>query len=346
MEQITRSSEHRKLSRALDSIKKRLYHYLAKIDIPYTHPAYAVKIGEFKSPRFASEGIEWSNMRGFELGDNVNQISKRSLQYFACGKDSARTAIQLDHVHINQWQQYSEKQLVVVLDASRSILAGLFSEKGIPTKLDNYFYTLTNLLSIAYAKKFKLSIVISSDNQCFELKCESKAGFFYQVLEKLQHIWFYSLGKIAKNEKEGFSLSAGLDYTLSLKNKALVVCISDFLDPIDDYRKALSLVFDKHHCILANISTHHERIYPVPSFFHFTYTSIPRWESARYLEHTSSEPVCNTKSSIKRWNKVQKHSIEELTKLVKAHNTTVYDFNLGNENEVFKLLCQSLSEVE
>jgi len=334
------------LASIISNIMDLLTNEIHKLAVPYTHPAFNIKMGEFRTPFNTNEGVEWSNIRQFKLDDNIKHLSKQSLPYFTNDNETFKRAYTMGLIKVNQWQQYVEKELVLVLDASRSMLSGIFMcPTSLPDKLINYFHTLTSLLSIANAKRFKLKVIIAFNGTHKELICDHKESYLGQITEHLKQIWFQSLNNYKDNMAESDALQSALSHVLLLKNKALVIVLSDFLEPITSYDFRLQQLMKKHHTILADIASKEDRDYPVPRFFHYRYSSIPRWDGARDLEKSALTPVCNTKESIKKWNSEQQQNFTALINLANANQINIYNFNLNDEDKIFHQLCKSLMEV-
>lgn len=329
-----------KLKLILQEVENKIEVTLNSLTIPYTAPSYNIKIGNFKTPYVQGEGIEWASTKSFAVGDDLKQVNTRSIKQM----DSFYHDAIMGNIQVHQWTKYAEQDLVIILDISRSILSGIFHEPGIPTKLTSFFYTLTNLLSIGFSKRFKIRILLTRNGYVRQFFALEKEHTLKSLIYEIKHAWFSSLNEYQLGESEKLCLKSGLAELVGAK-KSLVAIISDFLEPIDSYSSELDSLKSKHYLLLLDIAAPEDRCYPLPQSSDFYYENMPRWEGARDIEQYQLELRKNTKQKIEKWNQIQLYNYNHLTTITQRNKINIPNLYGLDTDENFDLIVESLRQI-
>ncbi|MBR4373013.1 MAG: DUF58 domain-containing protein [Treponema sp.] len=208
--------------------EKNLAGRASKLKIASVVLSENMRSGNFRSIN-SGQGIEFSDVREYMLGDNVRSI------------DWNVTA-RMGRAFIKQYEEDKELNVFCILDCSLSMLSGSNGKSKIRTACD-----VAALLILAALNNLGASGAIFFDSE-IRFSCQPKAGRenAMMILSKLDSLDFSSSvgGSVLAS-----AIKAG---AVMLKRRSLVFVISDFRTA--DYKSELAFLAQKHDVVAIRIN--------------------------------------------------------------------------------------------
>jgi hypothetical protein len=293
------------LSRGLSRLVRQI-----RLSLPYVVKK-GMFPGEFASSLRVVHGIERAEPRPFTMDDDPSAIDLSHISPRAF-EDLARAAV-LGELRVIESVRQVESELVVVIDLSRSMLAGCFGKDGVPrdlhlSKLGSLFYAAAVFLHLGEAARFVMRAIYVTGQGIPSDRTRSPANFSQIVMLRMQRLLerCHEAANRNSDAAEPFSLCYGLAQVLALRVPSVVVVVSDFLDPFDQYAGLLTeIAARRHHLILIDVAATEDRDCPIPhSLWDLRDSMSEVSEGARHLElGTSPRPV--TTAMAKEWNRLR-----------------------------------------
>jgi len=199
--------------------------------------------GQHKSPDFGFN-VEFSEHRRYMPGDELRHIDWKLLA-------------KSDKFYVKLYEENTSLRSYVLLDKSASMGFG----EGPLTKLEYGKYLSASLLYMLLHQRDSVGLATFSDSLGEVIHPSNKASHLHRMLSHLNEV-----------APEGeTSLPVVLkEMALSMKRRALVIIVSDFLDDTEKVLEAVShLKFLKHDVILLRILTPEEIEFPYDEYSRF-----------------------------------------------------------------------------
>ncbi len=195
--------------------------------------------GLFRAVFLVEQSYEYAEPEVFTMDDEASRIDWSRLDAFQLSNLSL--AIANEEVTARRFQEFSEYDFVLVLDASRSMMLGWWSVYGSPhaekgvldlrslteTKLYLLKYVATAFLHAARQNGFRSAVKIFGANRVKTVTSAEEPHLDETILEYLDNHFV----KMAKNDiPEEPRLVQSLREVLQHRHRCVVLCISDFLD--------------------------------------------------------------------------------------------------------------------
>ncbi|MFK4785513.1 DUF58 domain-containing protein [Fusobacterium sp. MFO224] len=197
--------------------RKELLKKIKKIDIKTSALAEELFVGEYHSC-FKGNGMEFSDIRKYELGDDVKRID---------WKTSARQR----KTYIKEYQEERELSIYVMVDISFS--------NSFASKMDLITQLVATLVFSADKNNDRFGAIFFSDNIEKVVGLGKGKNHALSIIEEILKI---------EPKSKGTDISQALNYFNKIqKRRGIVFLISDFLD--DNYDKIMKVVSRKHDLI-------------------------------------------------------------------------------------------------
>jgi hypothetical protein len=281
------------------------------------HNARAVFAGEFRSRRFVTRGMERADPRVFTLDDEPSAIALSRLpegatRYFM---EEALTG----GLRVIPAVQTVESEFVVVVDLSRSMLEGFIDprreslSRTDTAKLRALFYTVASFVHLAGRLGFRIKVMLSQGRNIFRGRATPSSGLLQSTLTRMRNRLLASHKALSENpeEREDRNTMIALRATHALRARSIVLIVSDFLDPWEEYVGGLDAILKRHVVILADVSTHLTRHFPVPGWWDFKAMGLPLREGPWHLEDGTHPRLIGIKLA-ENWNFARRADLLEL----------------------------------
>ncbi len=283
--------------------------------------------GEFRSPYRFPTGLERDVPRVFTFEDDPIHIDTRHIPP-SLVMYSLAEAILRDDIRMVQSIHRGESKIIVLVDLSRSILSGCFLGDDISSlsspggsKLQSLYFAASAYLRIAEATGFVVRVVFLHGSTPYQQPRLALRNYAQQVLFSMGQRLVDSHDRAEKSpeSREPFLLRAGLNLALAVRHRSVVVVLSDFLDPLDDYLATLAQALARHYVVLVDLATDHDREFPLPGIFDFGATRTRCRDGARHLEDGTEERILDP-DTIAVWNRARQADRTRLGSLVQRFN--------------------------
>jgi hypothetical protein len=231
--------------------------------------------GEIRSRYRAFHGLERDIPDVFRPGDDARQIDFHHLPA-TLAFYNLETAILRQELRRERFTHYSDSELIVIADLSRSMLSGCLGQGGPPAafqagdKLWGLYLAMTLFLVLGEQAGFVLRVVFARNGAGEFERAMHPREFRLLVLERMSEELVQSYARMDAHPKdqEKFSLRWGLESALDVRTRSVIVVISDFLDPWahpnDGYREHLLEAMARHHVVLVDVASARDIHWPPP----------------------------------------------------------------------------------
>ncbi|MFH1429027.1 MAG: DUF58 domain-containing protein [Candidatus Margulisiibacteriota bacterium] len=221
-------------------LPREIVSKVRQIEIRTNRAVNTVLGGEYHSV-FKGQGVEFSEVREYQIGDDVRSIDWNV---------TARTG----HPHVKKFVEERELSVMLLVDASAS---QSFGSEG-QNKREIASEIAAMLAFSAIKNNDQVGLIIFTDK--VEKYVPPKKGRQH-VLRLIREILYF------QPEGKGTNIRGALEYFyLMQKRRSVVFLISDFLD--GDFEKILKITAKKHDLIAVNITDPREEELPAGSVFH------------------------------------------------------------------------------
>jgi hypothetical protein len=301
-----------KLRRLLDSLSASMEHEVGPLVGTYFP-------GEIRSRLRVTHGLDQETSDVYRPGDEASQIDMRHLPA-TLSTHPLETVIALQQVRIKRFTHYSDTELILVLDLSLSMVTGAggasarlraggptvgdvhtgaLSEFGPPEKAEpgdklwGLYLATTLFLTLGERAGFVLRAICCNDNQAEMERAVHPRAFRFNTLNRVADtlVEAYKLAEFEPDGKEASALSSGLEAALEVRARSVVVVVSDFLDPVSQYRLLLLEVMARHHVVLIDVANWWEAAFPVPGAF---------WQGKRWLDDRNQIDAVSWRDAARR----------------------------------------------
>jgi len=323
---------HAALRRYTEALVQRIPEWCEARRASPAFTSRAVASGEFRSRRITARGMEKGEPRAFLLDDDPSDIDFGRLPPSA-GSDLLGAALR-GELRIVPSIRVIETQFVVVVDVSRSMLAGFIARRveamtaADTAKLRALFFVVAAYLHLAAGLGFRVRVVYARGTRTF---VESTGGTPRQVLlavlarMRAMLLQGHRQTELPSVRREPFTLSSALRTPLAVAMRSVVLVVSDFLDPLPGYRAALASLTARHAVLLADVATAPDRMVPLPDQHAAQAVKgllVP--ELGRHLEHDISGHALRI-GPLKAWNRERREDWDGLRTLAR-HGGAAYDY--------------------
>ena len=185
--------------------------------------------GMHRSP-YQGISVEFAQHRPYAPGDDIRHVDWKVL---------AKT----DRVYLKQYQEETNLQLVLVVDASQSMTYGSVGEPGaIWTKLDHATAIAASLSHMALGQQDAVGLVVADSEIRRFLRPTNSPGIWKQIIAELSQTPRGNethIGKVLEQTAE------------KLTHRSLIVVLSDFFDDLDQIQRGLRHVRHRRHEVIA-----------------------------------------------------------------------------------------------
>jgi uncharacterized protein (DUF58 family) len=179
--------------------------------------------------RFKGQGLEFDDFREYQPGDDV-----RFLDW--------NVTARMNHPFVRKYIEERELSVVLLVDVSASGEYG----SGEDSKRDRAAELAAVFAFSAVQNQDKVSLLLSTDQ--LEHYLPARKGGSH-ALRCLRDILFWPV------RRPGTRLEVGMDVALRrIAHRALVVVVSDFIQPVPQWERALGLLAAKHDVVALQIS--------------------------------------------------------------------------------------------
>ena len=315
------------LKRRLDSLNKRLSEIGRQARIASSHVSHNVVPGEFRSPYRYPIGFERDVPRVFTIDDDPSGIDTRHVPPSLVCR-SLSEAILREDMRLIQSVHHGESRFALIVDLSRSMLSGCLMggdmiELHSPAraKLQCLFLAVSVYLRIAEASGFVLRAIFLHGHAPCQEPPSAPRNFMQQVLYSMHQrlLESYRVADTQPDDREPFLLRSGCRMALTHRNRGVVVIVSDFLDPLEDYESEVVQVIGRHRVILVDVAAERDRNFPLPGWRDVEARRVPCREGARHLEE-GTEPITLDAHKIRAWNVQRQAERARLESVVRRLN--------------------------
>jgi len=242
---------------------KELQHIIRRVEIRSKRMASELFSGEYHSS-FKGKGIEFSNVREYQYGDDVRSIDWN-------------TSARKHELYVKIFTEERERSLLLVVDASSSMLFGSREH----SKKDVALEVSAVLAFSALQNNDKVGLLVFTDR--IETYIPPRKGRHHVliILEKLFRL---------KPQNRLTNINAALSFIrYTRKRQEIIFLMTDLVD--SDYEKGMKLLNNRHDFILVHISDPLDKVLPVSGLLDLedpetnlrvTVDAISHLETARY----------------------------------------------------------------
>jgi uncharacterized protein (DUF58 family) len=185
--------------------------------------------GMHRSP-YQGISVEFAQHRPYTAGDDIRHVDWKVL---------AKT----DRIYLKQYQEETNLQLVLVVDASESMTYGSVGERGAMwTKLDHATAIAAALAHMALGQQDATGLVVADSELRRFLRPTNSPGQWKQIVNEL------SQAPRAKETRIGKVLEQTAE---KLRHRSLVVILSDFFDDLAQVQRGLRYIRHQRHEVVA-----------------------------------------------------------------------------------------------
>jgi len=292
------------------------------------HVSQNIVPGEFRTAYRFPVGLERDVPRTFTFDDDPALIDTRHIPPTLALRTLGE-AIMREDMRMNQAIHHGESRFLLLVDLSRSMLSRCFhgdktTDFAIPakSKLRALYLAVSTYMRIAEATGFVLRAMYLHGRAPEEQAISGPRNLTQQVLLSMSTrlIQTYRKAEASPASCEPFLLRGGLNLALTHRNRGVIVVVSDFLDPLEEYQSSLTQVMARHRVVLVDVATEQDRGFPVPGWRDVEAHRMPCREGARHVEQ-GTQPRLLDRATIDNWNQkrqVDRARLEILTRRFNA----------------------------
>lgn len=249
---------------------KELQHIIRRVEIRSKRMASELFSGEYHSS-FKGKGIEFSNVREYQYGDDVRSIDWN-------------TSARKHELYVKIFTEERERSLLLVVDASASMLFGSREHR----KKDLALEVSAVLAFSALQNNDKVGLLVFTDRVETYIPPRKGRHHVLIILEKLFQI---------KPQSRTTNINAALSFIrYTRRRQEIIFLLTDLVD--SDYEKGMKLLNTRHDFILVHISDPLDKALPLSGLLdledpetglRFTVDAASRHEIARYRHEQSRQ---------------------------------------------------------
>ena len=249
---------------------KELQHSIRRVEIRSKRMASELFSGEYHSS-FKGKGIEFSNVREYQYGDDVRSIDWN-------------TSARKHELYVKIFTEERERSLLLVVDASASMLFGSREHR----KKDLALEVSAVLAFSALQNNDKVGLLVFTDRVETYIPPRKGRHHVLIILEKLFQI---------KPQSRTTNINAALSFIrYTRRRQEIIFLLTDLVD--SDYEKGMKLLNTRHDFILVHISDPLDKALPLSGLLdledpetglRFTVDAASRHEIARYRHEQSRQ---------------------------------------------------------
>ena len=214
---------------------KELQQIIRRVEIRSKRMASELFSGEYHSS-FKGKGIEFSNVREYQYGDDVRSIDWN-------------TSARKNELYVKLFTEERERSLLLVVDASASMLFG--SQKR--SKRSLALEVSAVLASSALQNNDKVGLLVFTDKVERYIPPRKGRHHLLIILDELVRL---------KPESRKTDINAALSFIrYSRKRQEIIFLMTDLVD--SEYEKGMKLLNNRHDFILVHISDPLEKALPL-----------------------------------------------------------------------------------
>ncbi len=315
------------------------------------HVSYNILPGEFRSPFRFPTGLERDVPRALTLDDDPGLIDMHTIPP-SLAAHSLAEAILREDMRLIQSVHHSESKFLLIVDLSRSMLSGCFTgndpaQLSVPaqSKLQGLYQAVSVYLRIAEATGFVLRAIYLHERVPEEQPFLGPRNFAQQAMFviKVRLLKTYRFAEESPGSREPFLMKGGLNLALTYRNRGVVIVVSDFLDPLSQYRAVLAQVMARHRVVLVDVASQRDRDFPVPDWRDAETRRIPFRDGARHAEE-GTEPMILTRNEIKAWNEERQADRDRLEALARQFNADLVSCRNESYRQCYSKAIQVFSK--
>jgi uncharacterized protein (DUF58 family) len=216
---------------------KELQNVIRRVEIRSKRMASELFSGEYHSS-FKGKGIEFSNVREYQYGDDV-----RSIEW--------NTSARKHDLYVKLFTEERERSLLLVVDASASMLFGT----RVRSKKDLALEVSAVLAFSALQNNDKVGLLVFTDRIETYIPPRKGRHHVLVILEELFRL---------KPQSRTTNINAALSFIrYSQKRQEIIFLLTDLVD--SDYEKGMKLLNTRHDFILVHISDPLDKALPLSS---------------------------------------------------------------------------------
>ena len=249
---------------------KELQHIIRRVEIRSKRMASELFSGEYHSS-FKGKGIEFSNVREYQYGDDVRSIDWN-------------TSARKHELYVKIFTEERERSLLLVVDASASMLFGSREHR----KKDLALEVSAVLAFSAFQNNDKVGLLVFTDRVETYIPPRKGRHHVLIILEELFRI---------KPQSRTTNINAALSFIrYTHRRQEIIFLLTDLVD--SDYEKGMKLLNTRHDFILVHISDPLDKALPLSGLLdledpetglRFTVDAASRHEIARYRHEQSRQ---------------------------------------------------------
>ena len=253
---------------------KELQTIIRRVEIRSKRMASELFSGEYHSS-FKGKGIEFSNVREYQYGDDVRSIDWN-------------TSARKHELYVKLFTEERERSMLLVVDASASMLFG--SRKQ--SKKDLALEVSAVLAFSALQNNDKVGLLVFTDRVETYIPPRKGRHHVLIILEELVRL---------KPQSRATNIGAALSFIrYARKRQEIIFLLTDLVD--SDYEKGMKLLNTRHDFILVHISDPLDKALPLSSLL-----DLKDPETGQRLTID-----CGSRREIERYRQVQSKQYEEL----------------------------------
>ena len=264
-----KKSEERAMKKSEEYLKE-LQRTIRRVEIRSKRMASELFSGEYHSS-FKGKGIEFSNVREYQYGDDVRSIDWN-------------TSARKHELYVKIFTEERERSLLLVVDASASMLFG----SGEHRKKDLALEVSAVLAFSALQNNDKVGLLVFTDRVETFIPPRKGRHHVLIILEELFRL---------KPQSRTTNINAALSFIrYTRRRQEIIFLLTDLVD--SDYEKGMKLLNTRHDFILVHISDPLDKALPLSGLLdledpetglRFTVDAASRHEIARYRQEQSRQ---------------------------------------------------------
>ncbi len=249
---------------------KELQHIIRRVEIRSKRMASELFSGEYHSS-FKGKGIEFSNVREYQYGDDVRSIDWN-------------TSARKHELYVKLFSEERERSLLLVVDASASMLFGSLKH----SKKDLALEVSAVLAFSALQNNDKVGLLVFTDRVETYIPPRKGRHHVLMILEELFRL---------KPQSRTTNINAALSFIrYTRRRQEIIFLLTDLVD--SDYEKGMKLLNTRHDFILVHISDPLDKALPLSGLLdledpetglRLTVDGASRSEIARYSQAQSQQ---------------------------------------------------------
>jgi hypothetical protein len=308
--------------------------------------------GEFRSPYRLPFGLERDIPRVFTQDDDAAHIDTRRVGPSMAIR-SVGEAILRGELRLVQSIHHAEAEFMIVVDVSRSILSGCFLGRELESlaepstsKLQALYLAVAAYLQIAEATGFAVRAIYLCGRSPEEERSRAPRHFAQRVLVNMSRylVESYRSAENDPDHREEFLLAYGLNMTLRIHTRSIVVVVSDFLDDWSGYADTLKLVLGRHHTVLLDVASNWDRAFPLPNWRDDETRRVPACHGACHLEEGTRRRIPDRRT-IADWNRRRTADQEQLRSLADQYSTSLVPCQAQSYEDIYLQAVQVFDRV-